>query len=76
MSRIIDLTRYQTVRKCQNCGSSKSHTNPFWKCYECKGRFCSDCIWGGQLKSDMKQGEEVRDICDKCRGKEYHSLNE
>ena len=74
MIRNIQAIRGKEIRKCQNCGSSKSYTNPFWRCFECKGKFCPNCIWGGQTKTGMKEGEELRDICDKCRGKGYSMI--
>ena len=60
---------------CFNCRSKRSYGNPFWKCFECKKRFCADCIWGGQIKKGMRENEEVRDICDDCKKeKDYNNL--
>jgi len=54
------------VKNCTQCKSINSYTNPFWNCYECKNRFCLDCINGGQVTSKMGQEEEARRVCNKC----------
>ena len=53
--------------RCFICKSPISHTNPLEKCFECKKRFCFGHLWGGQINEKMKENDEVRKICDKCR---------
>lgn len=55
------------IKNCTDCNSIRSYTNPFWKCFECKKKFCGDCINGGQINSKMSVNDEVRDICDNCK---------
>jgi hypothetical protein len=62
-----DKIKKSEVRNCTNCGGKKSYTNPFATCFECKKRFCFDCIYGGQVNDKMGENEEIRKICDKCR---------
>ena len=60
------------VKNCTKCNSKKSYTNPFAKCFECKKRFCLDCLWRGLINPKMNDTDEARDVCDKCKsGKGY-----
>lgn len=61
--------------RCAKCNSIKSYTNPMAKCFECKKRFCYDDINSLQVNAMMKESEEVRHICDKCKEKyEYERI--
>ena len=60
------LKKYPRYKKCKKCGSKRSYTNPFDKCYECGGRFCFDHIYGRAIKKGMKINESVRSVCEDC----------
>ena len=53
--------------RCAKCNSLRSYRNPLALCFECKKKFCFDHIYGGQFKTGMKQNEEIRTICEKCK---------
>jgi len=53
--------------KCAECKSKKNSCNPMARCFECKGNFCYEHIWGGQFKESMRESDALRDICDLCR---------
>lgn len=76
MSKVIDWKKVakNAVTKCHKCGSKKGYMNPFATCYECKKRFCFDCIWAGLINSKMGNNEEIRKVCDSC--KEEHGYKD
>ena len=61
--------------RCFKCDSKRSYTNPMVRCWECKKKYCFNHIGGGLIKKGMLENEEVRNICDKCKGeKGYKDL--
>ena len=61
---------------CEICGRRSRYTNPLWRCYECRKKFCTDHIYGGQLNASMKKTETIRDICESCKKKfNYYAIN-
>ena len=63
------------TKQCTKCKRKRNGSNPFGKCFECKERFCFDCLWGGQVNDSMSASEEIRDVCDSCKAKYmYRSL--
>jgi hypothetical protein len=70
----IGAQRWSSIRekeqtRCHTCKSFRNYWNPFAKCYECKKRFCYDCIFGGQIHPKQKENETIRDVCDACKEK-------
>lgn len=55
------------IRQCFKCQSWFKYENPSARCFECRNRFCFDCIFGGQLNNQMRRDELIRDVCQSCR---------
>ncbi len=53
--------------RCFKCNKARRYENPLAKCWECKNKFCYNHINCLQVNDTMKQTEEVRHICDKCK---------
>lgn len=63
------------ITKCTKCASSKSYTNPFATCFECRKRVCYDCFYSGMINKKMGQNDEIRKVCDTCKEKyNYYRL--
>lgn len=74
MSAILSNEAKEKLRnipksRCSVCDSPRSYTNPMERCFECKKKFCFDHIFTMQVKPNMKNGDPVRDICEKCKTK-------
>lgn len=79
MSRMSDQDKARLKQiprpRCFVCGSVRHYTNPVEKCFECKKRFCYEHLWGGQVNEEMKENDEVKKVCEKCRKEfNYYSL--
>ena len=73
-SKINSIPRNGKAR-CKKCNKAKYRLNPLARCYECKQKYCYDHIYGGQINDLMKDTDEVRNICEKCRElKNYQTL--
>ena len=61
--------------RCFECRSYKRYENPTAMCWECRNRFCYNHINCLQVNSKMKETDEVRHICDKCKAEHgYNTL--
>ena len=61
--------------RCFKCHSYKRYENPMAVCWECRNRFCYKHINCLQVNNRMKETEEVRHICDRCKTEhEYRTL--
>ncbi len=53
--------------RCSKCNTAKTYLNPVGKCHECHRKFCFDHLWMKLFKKGMRDNEEGRDVCDKCK---------
>ena len=61
--------------RCFKCHSYKRPENPMAMCWECRNKFCYKHINCLQVNSKMKETDEVRHICDRCKEEhEYKTL--
>jgi len=75
MSKHKTLIKKVGRARCSKCRTFRRYENPIAICWECKNRFCYDHINCLQVNSSMKENDEVRYICDKCKIEhEYRTL--